>query len=660
MFYRRCKAGRVKAWHVFFTVAVMIVVGSLFGQPILSDTSTGKLSIRSLSYRFDPQGALTIDQQFAASNEFTVAEERELNFGFDKRPLWVHLEIENQTTRFRHAILEIDFPPLDDIQFFDTDGHRVIRRYVSGDMHPVSTRPVFYRNHAFPLSIAANSTKDVYLRVETTSILSVNPQIYTESEFRSGSNTLNLLLGGFYGMVLIMAAYSLGQFLILHDRIFIVYAVYVLALGGFLFIYNGLGFVYLFPDSPYLANLLNPVFLGFLIFSGLLFSSEYLQLYRTQRLFWYIHVGLAGLAILAVMGASFISYQSISLPLNLLLLVVLTVLSVVTMKGVIEKSLMAWFYLLSFSGFFVSGFIVVLGNLGFFKQSVNIIYWIQIAAAFEMVILALGVSYRYRKLRQEREELQKRNQTSIKKLTELNNELDMARQIQLTLLPDIPPTVAGLRIVSEYEPTGKLGGDYFDFFHDDHEVGILIADVTGHGTPAALFASLVRYTFQTYRPFMRDPSGLFEWMNRTIHGRTGDYFLTAGYLYINSGQQIMRYGSSGHPPLLHLKRNGTVIKHKGRGPAMGVIEQIRPETVTADLEKGDWLFLYTDGLEEVIEACAQSDKIHIPAELDTFFELYSDKSLDEFIEDLRSLIISNRTGPFAIEDDVTWIVVEVQ
>lgn len=678
----------LRAWPVRVLVAGLLLLGTS-----LAGFSEERISANqiALSYAFEDSSALhapggpsnrasaeatldeaiRVDRILSETDAFQATSEHELNFGFDNRTLWVRLVVSNPTDKQADLYLDIDFPPLDQVIFYETENDLILRTLVSGDMLVMSERPIRDRNHIFPFSVPAHGERQLYLRFQTTSVLAILPAVLTPEQFRIKSNEQNLVFGFFYGMVLIMVAYSLGQFLILRDRIFALYALYIFSLGFFLFVYNGFAFLYLFPESTFLTNRLNPAFLGFSIFFAILFSSEYLQLRQRQRTMWLIQTGLAIVAALGVVLSFVIPYRMISFSLNVFLLFTLAVLMVSTYRNIRAGSRMAWFYLLSFSGFLISGVVVVLSNLAVFDKSVSTIYSIQAAAAIEMVILALGVSYRYRRIREEKDRLALANEISSRRLDALNTELDTARRIQSALLPEKPPLIEGLKIVSEYEPSGKLGGDYFDFFAGagdgkadgigghNGEVGILIADVTGHGTPAALFASLVRYTFQTYRPFMKDPSGLLEWMNRTIYGRLGDHFLTAGYLYIDPQRHMMRYGSCGHPALLHLKADGTLVRVKGRGRAMGLIDETRPETLTSTIEKGDRLLLYTDGLEEVIEVCSKREPA-IPSELDQFLISRRQDTMDELVDYMRALVIANRTGKAAIEDDITWILIEVE
>lgn len=132
-------------------------------------------------------------------------------------------------------------------------------------------------------------------------------------------------------------------------------------------------------------------------------------------------------------------------------------------------------------------------------------------------------------------------------------------------------------------------------------------------------------------------------MNRTIYGRPGDHFLTTGYLYIDPQRHMMRYGSCGHPALLHMKAGGTLVRGKGRGRAMGLIDETRPETLTSTIEKVDRLLLYTDGMEEVIEVCSKREPA-IPSELDQFLISRRQDTMYELVDCMRALVMANRQG----------------
>lgn len=640
----------------FVIICLAILVFAIALRPVDKESLPARIKVAEFGFEYGDQRLSLADALNRV--DFKVSNSNVLNFGFDKRPIWIHFTVENRQNYSKTIYLEIDFPPLDDVEFYLVQDKREIAKLVSGDTISIDSRPFIGRNHIFPFRVTQNTTHnsliDIYLRVESTSALTITPAFFTESQLNSHLNLENLIFGIFYGMILIMIVYSLGQFFVLHDRILIIYSTYITAIGCFLLVYNGHGFLYLYPNRPELNNLLNPLSLSCSIFLSILFSNEYLDLKKTQPFWNKIHLGLATISAGSIVAVFFLTTRTISIFLNIYLVAALCVILIVTIRGMLLQNLMAWFYFFSFSGFLMSGGLLVWNNLGFLEDAVNRIYTTQMAIAVEMLILGIGVSYRYRRLREEKDQLSLSNKFQSQQLYQLNHELELAREIQIALLPDKMPDLAGIKIMADYEPTGKLGGDYYDFISGhNEEVGTLIADVTGHGTPAALFASLVRYTFQTYSPYIADPTGLCEGMNRSIYGRTGTYFLTAGYLYISTKLSIARYASCGHPALIFNKHDGTLQTIKGRGKAIGIFESNRPETIEVKIKSSDRFFLYTDGLEEVIEKIK-----HVS--VGDWFSRFRLEPMDAIQHDLHSLVNANRKSKNPIDDDITWILIEIE
>src|SRR6202044_3540981 len=101
-------------------------------------------------------------------------------------------------------------------------------------------------------------------------------------------------------------------------------------------------------------------------------------------------------------------------------------------------------------------------------------------------------------------------------------------------------------------------GDFYDFIvADEKQVGLLIADVSGHGVPAALIASMVKLAATAQRSNAGDPSGLLSGMNAALCGNTQNQFVTAAYVHLDAESRELRYSAAGHPPML-LLRGGEV------------------------------------------------------------------------------------------------------
>jgi sigma-B regulation protein RsbU (phosphoserine phosphatase) len=143
-----------------------------------------------------------------------------------------------------------------------------------------------------------------------------------------------------------------------------------------------------------------------------------------------------------------------------------------------------------------------------------------------------------------------------------------------------------------------VAGDFYDFLlASEYEVGILIADVSGHGIPAALIASMVKVAASSQRSNADRPSDLLLGINETLFGNTQRQFVTAGYVYLNSTSREFRYSSAGHPPML-LLRDGEVTEILENGIPLALFELATYTTLAGPIQGGDRLVLYTDGLLE--------------------------------------------------------------
>ena len=186
-------------------------------------------------------------------------------------------------------------------------------------------------------------------------------------------------------------------------------------------------------------------------------------------------------------------------------------------------------------------------------------------------------------------------------LTVIQKELEIAKEIQLSILPAALPDSKNFRVAARYLPMTTIAGDFYDFFlKSDHELGLLIADVSGHGVPAALIASMVKLAATTQRPNADSPDQLLLGMNRALYGHTQSQFVTAGYVFLDAEAQELRYAAAAHPPMLIL-RQGKVIEITENGLMLAAFDFSTYSTVTHPLEPGDRLLLYTDGIVEAAD-----------------------------------------------------------
>lgn len=189
----------------------------------------------------------------------------------------------------------------------------------------------------------------------------------------------------------------------------------------------------------------------------------------------------------------------------------------------------------------------------------------------------------------------------------MEDELEVGRQIQLSLLPDEPPEANGWEFATIYQPSREVGGDFYDFFQlagDPMQLGLVIADVSGKGVPAALFMALSRSIIRTKSMSGRLPAGVLKRANTLIYKDTRSrLFLTAFYATLDLRTGWLAYASAGHNwPMLLRAESGQVCDLAAQGTIMGAFEQIELEEKEIDVSAGDILVFYTDGVTEAMNA----------------------------------------------------------
>jgi sigma-B regulation protein RsbU (phosphoserine phosphatase) len=241
----------------------------------------------------------------------------------------------------------------------------------------------------------------------------------------------------------------------------------------------------------------------------------------------------------------------------------------------------------------------------------------------------------------------------------IQKELEIAEQIQASILPREVPRRAGIEIAARYLPMSAVAGDFYDFltFERNH-LGILIADVTGHGVPAALIASMLKVAFASQSAHAQDPARVLTGLNQALCGKFEDHFVTAAYLYTDLDAKIVRYAGAGHPPLLFSNcSNGAARSIEQNGLFLGMFPEAGYSSVEMKLQSGDRYVLYTDGLTESKNAAGEEFGItRCLNVLDSHPRLAAAAVADQLLSE-----IAGWTAQGSVrlqEDDMTLIVVD--
>ena len=255
-------------------------------------------------------------------------------------------------------------------------------------------------------------------------------------------------------------------------------------------------------------------------------------------------------------------------------------------------------------------------------------------------------------LREAREQLSRQ-------LIAIKSELEMARKIQLAILPHATPKIMGLEIAACFVPMGSVAGDFYDFLVvDEKHVGVLIADATGHGLPAALIASMLQMALAAQFAHASQPARVLAGLNQALYGKFTTHFVTAAYIFLDMELGTMKYAGAGHPPLL-LWRSSTrkTAELEENGMVLGLFEDATYDEIEVTMEPGDKVVLYTDG---ILEASNSSQELYGADRFKRFLEINSSRGADEFSEALLNELSlwSGQPRGQGQKDDITLLTVD--
>jgi len=274
-------------------------------------------------------------------------------------------------------------------------------------------------------------------------------------------------------------------------------------------------------------------------------------------------------------------------------------------------------------------------------------------------------------------QLNQLNAEISKRNVQIENDLYVARQLQQSLLPepiaitDEPPSELEfqpskrhfkndhVRISGLYLPCDALGGDLYDVMHfaDDNNIGVTVADVSGHGVPAGFITAIFKAAFYRLTHIYKSPEQvLFHLNNELAHIITSGHYITSVFLYISEDGQTLTYSGAGHPyPLYYQKEAGNIQRLDKNGPPLVWFPDMEYPVCTIALSPGDKVLLFSDGISEMKNP--QRDMLGEEALEQMFLSFISDSGIT--ILDKMAYKLSDFTEGHPLEDDVSMVLIEV-
>ena len=248
-----------------------------------------------------------------------------------------------------------------------------------------------------------------------------------------------------------------------------------------------------------------------------------------------------------------------------------------------------------------------------------------------------------------------------KELITLSHELETAQQIQSFILPGEGVDLENLQIAARYVPMASVAGDFYDFAKvDEKRLGILVADVSGHGVPASLISSMVKIAFASNTTHAANPSEVLFGINKVLCGKLESDFVTAGYLYLDTQEENMAYAGAGHMPLLLWRTaEKKILEFREKGTVLGQFEDIQFKNIHIPLQPDDRIILYTDG---IVETFNSAHTLFGFERLKEFIVSNAQLPAGQFADALIRQIFnwSGKPSEETLDDDLTLIVADYQ
>ncbi len=289
-----------------------------------------------------------------------------------------------------------------------------------------------------------------------------------------------------------------------------------------------------------------------------------------------------------------------------------------------------------------------IGVLSAFSRSAKGIFTQEFVELFTSLAGQVGVAWRNAKQTEH-----------VIALREQQREMEIAKNIQLSLLPKKIPDIPGINLAGICVPAKDVGGDYYDFLHHaDGRLDLLIADVSGHNIGAALIMAETRTFIQSRSEHLGTPENILKALNTFFYDdlTQAELFVTMFYLQFQPDTHQATFASAGHsPPLLWKGARNSLLRLDAEGLIIGVFKDFPYQQSEVMLEPGDCLLLYTDGVIEAENAEGEFfGEDRLGELLSTSSELAPQALIDHIFEQVRLF-----AGQHSFQDDVSLVVMKI-
>ncbi len=628
----------------------------LFLAPLsLTATATGEFTVRlrkgsynlspKLAVHRDPTGSLSIDAAEKISFKPNALPGNALNFGYTRDSVWVKFSASNSGP---HAVWYLRLGALvDSVSLFDLHNGKWRERTL-GRFQPFGKREVAHRDLVFRLT-PGGAAQTYYLKFQSQGNVTVELDLVDLETFSAGDHDTQFAFGGYFGIMFIMVGYNLFLFLATRDRAYLWYVCYAFTFTLLHLSINGYIAEYVFPHQRPLPPLFTPLFISVSGFFSVLFTRKIIGLDNIPGFMNNLSRVFAALFTGSIISAFVAPYNVAVRIASFTTLITILGLTYCGVVRLMHGQRSARYFLLGWGALYTGIVSMVLRNLGILPHNFFTAYAMQIFSAAEVMLFSLALGDRFNQLRED----------SLK-LQEVRRELDIARKMQLALVPPVNINAPQVDIAHRYIPMLAVGGDFMDIRVTEDGVSFFIGDVSGHGIAAAMIATTMKLSLDTEGEKHLTPAARLTHLNDNVDELPDSAFVTACSAHFNPHSRELSMSSAGHPPVvIYHAAARACTRYKPRGMPLGVAGASDAYSIEYTiLTPGDIVLFYTDG---VIEQGAGNGNEYGLDRVERAIARNAGKSAQDLAELLLHDIegFSGKKRAEGFDDDVAFVVMKI-
>lgn len=319
------------------------------------------------------------------------------SYGFDTNARWLRFTLKNSQPVKKTFYIEENYPLIDYLDAYlvsaSEEGEEIVH-YATGDLRQYSMRPLGLRHFVFPVTINAYAQKVVYLRYQTSGSLNIKLRVLTEKTLFKHVADEQLVYGLYYGGFLVLILYNFFIFLVVREKLFVLYTLFAMSLAAYMTVQNGFLFQYIFPNYPAVVNKLLLIFLCSSFFFSIRFSRNILNSEQEMPVLNRAGIGFEWLMIGFMVALPLLNYHYMMVPLAALTVIMSIFMISMGFRSFYLRHASAHYYIMAWGALLIGVLIFMLKSYGLIEHNVFTNNAIQIGSMVEMMLLSLVLSQR--------------------------------------------------------------------------------------------------------------------------------------------------------------------------------------------------------------------------------------------------------------------------